>query len=285
MFAQNPVPNAGFENWTNDPTWGLIPSGWACPSNNSFAALFPITRSTDSYTGTYAVYGEVLDFAGVPLSPVIYSGTVSQPFFPISENHISFEGNYKFSPEGGDKLLIEVIFINPADPGGAEGHLTLENEVTGTYLGFDIPMVYDPQNPQGWQATQASITITIEPPSGEDPHVGTWFLVDHFTFDGYPLDVKEISNSLLPEEFILEQNYPNPFNPETKINFSLPEESFVTLKIFNIQGEEVAIVVNESLTAGNYSADWNATNLPSGVYYYSLVAGNEIQSRKMILMK
>ena len=71
----------------------------------------------------------------------------------------------------------------------------------------------------------------------------------------------------------------------TNINFSVPEESFVTLKIYNVQGEEVAILVNENLSTGTYNVDWNASNLPSGVYVYMLRTENIHLSRKMILMK
>jgi hypothetical protein len=284
-FAQNPVPNAGFELWANDPNFGLSPVGWSCPSNVSAASLLPITRSTDSYTGSYAVRGEVLNFAGSPIPPLIYTGSISQQTFPVSENHISFEGSYKFSPQGGDMLYIQVIFSNPGVQGGAEGHIMLANEVTGTYLGFEIPMEYDDDNPVGWQATQANITVTILPPEDQAPHIGTWFLIDHFTFDGYPLDVDDISNGEIPVSFSLEQNYPNPFNPTTNINFNLPKNSFVSLKVYNIQGKEVATLVNDELPVGSYKADWNASKMPSGVYVYILRVKNIILSHKMILMK
>ena len=87
------------------------------------------------------------------------------------------------------------------------------------------------------------------------------------------------------KDFSLQQNYPNPFNPSTTITFSLPNKSFTSLKIYNAQGEEVATLVNEELFAGIYIFEWNAQNAPSGVYYYSLVSDNKLQSRKMILIK
>jgi hypothetical protein len=83
----------------------------------------------------------------------------------------------------------------------------------------------------------------------------------------------------------LEQNYPNPFNPVTTIKYQLGNDGFVTLKIFNSLGEEVAQLVNELPKAGSHSLTFNAENLPSGIYVYQLTAGNNVESKKMILMK
>lgn len=97
-------------------------------------------------------------------------------------------------------------------------------------------------------------------------------------------DVENISG-ILPATFNLEQNYPNPFNPSTKINFSVPAAGMVTIDVFNAVGQKVASLVNEQLNAGNYSADFNAVNLPSGIYFYKLTATNFSSTKKMILMK
>jgi hypothetical protein len=91
--------------------------------------------------------------------------------------------------------------------------------------------------------------------------------------------------ALIPREFDLYQNYPNPFNPSTTIEFDLPKTSEVTLKIFNILGEEVATLVSNRLSAGSYSYEWDASNLASGVYLYKLQAGDYVEKRKMILLK
>jgi hypothetical protein len=88
-----------------------------------------------------------------------------------------------------------------------------------------------------------------------------------------------------PKEFALDQNYPNPFNPATYVSFAVGRSSYVTLKIYNILGEEVATLVNRELTAGTYRAFWNAAGLPSGVYYYRLQAGNNSDMKKMTLVR
>jgi hypothetical protein len=91
--------------------------------------------------------------------------------------------------------------------------------------------------------------------------------------------------SLIPGEYILYQNYPNPFNPSTTIKYSIPELSRVTLKVFNVLGEEVTTLVNEEKIAGNYSIEFNASNLPSGVYFYRLQAGSFTETKKMLILK
>jgi hypothetical protein len=89
----------------------------------------------------------------------------------------------------------------------------------------------------------------------------------------------------IPTAFSLDQNYPNPFNPATTIQFALPTASFTTLKIFNLQGQEVATLVNAVKNAGTHTVTWNAADLPSGVYFYHLQAGSFSQTRKLILQK
>lgn len=89
----------------------------------------------------------------------------------------------------------------------------------------------------------------------------------------------------LPNEFTLEQNYPNPFNPSTTIKYSLKENAYVTLKIYDILGSEVQTLIDEVMPSGNYSVNFNAGDLSSGTYFYIIQAGNFIQSRKMLLVK
>ena len=81
------------------------------------------------------------------------------------------------------------------------------------------------------------------------------------------------------------QNYPNPFNPSTNINFTLPKTEYVTLKIYDILGKEVAILINQELNAGNHTKTWDANNLSSGVYFYRLTAGKFTETKKMILVR
>ncbi len=94
------------------------------------------------------------------------------------------------------------------------------------------------------------------------------------------------TNSLIPTEYKLEQNYPNPFNPSTTINFSIPSASKVTLKVYDALGKEVATLADEFKAAGNYSTNFNAgSNLNSGIYFYTITAGNYVNTKKFVLIK
>lgn len=92
-------------------------------------------------------------------------------------------------------------------------------------------------------------------------------------------------NDLLPKEFSLSQNYPNPFNPSTMINFTVKYSGNTTLKVFDIIGREVATLIDGYVDAGNYSLNWKATNVSTGVYFYQLRSGDFVSTKKMLLQK
>ncbi|MCH8033899.1 MAG: T9SS type A sorting domain-containing protein [Bacteroidetes bacterium] len=89
----------------------------------------------------------------------------------------------------------------------------------------------------------------------------------------------------LPKEYVLEQNYPNPFNPTSKISYSIQKDGLVSLKVYDILGKEVASLVNEPKIAGTYNIEFNASNLPSGIYFYRIQTGTFIDTKKLILLK
>jgi len=93
------------------------------------------------------------------------------------------------------------------------------------------------------------------------------------------------NNNIVPVEYGLQQNYPNPFNPSTNIQFSIPEQQLVQLKVYNVIGQEVATLVNDVMNQGNYSVAFNADNFSSGVYFYKLETGKFSEVKKMILAK
>lgn len=88
-----------------------------------------------------------------------------------------------------------------------------------------------------------------------------------------------------PSNFSLSQNFPNPFNPSTTINFSLIETQYVSLKVFDILGREVATLINGEVSSGNHSVDFSAAGFTSGIYFYQLKAGDQSLTKSMILMK
>jgi photosystem II stability/assembly factor-like uncharacterized protein len=97
--------------------------------------------------------------------------------------------------------------------------------------------------------------------------------------------VEEEEINEIPSIYFLSNNFPNPFNPSTKINYSIPQSSNAEIKVFDILGNEIETLVNEVKPAGTYELTWYAGNLPSGVYFYQLKAGEFIETKKMLLLK
>ena len=126
---------------------------------------------------------------------------------------------------------------------------------------------------------------------------GSGQLLGGGTFCGNPTEVESEIDGTVPTEFALNQNFPNPFNPSTKIRYSIPRSTEyysvlqnVTLKVYDILGNEVATLVNEYKPAGSYEVEFNGhsdggQNLSSGVYFYKLQAGSYIETKKMTLLK
>ncbi|MCZ2270255.1 MAG: T9SS type A sorting domain-containing protein [Ignavibacteriales bacterium] len=135
--------------------------------------------------------------------------------------------------------------------------------------------------------------------SGTTTETKTYSFIDENVIDGIFLyrlkqtnfdGTFEYSNTIeveisIPTRFSLNQNFPNPFNPVTSIQYAIANKQFVTLKVYDILGKEITTLVNENKEAGNYSVDFNAAELPSGVYIYQLTTPGFIQARKMILAK
>lgn len=97
--------------------------------------------------------------------------------------------------------------------------------------------------------------------------------------------ITDAKDDIVVNSFTLEQNYPNPFNPNTKISYAIPEHSQVSLKVFDVLGREVVTLVNQEQAVGNYEVEFTASDLPSGIYFYRIEAGQFVESKKMVLMK
>jgi hypothetical protein len=115
--------------------------------------------------------------------------------------------------------------------------------------------------------------------------IGNNGTIDDTLYLNNTVDVKDEGSLISPKEYQLAQNYPNPFNPTTKISYSIPQRGIVTLKVYDILGNEVSTLVNEEQSAGNYEVDFNAARLSSGIYFYKLQTENFVETKKMILLK
>jgi aryl-phospho-beta-D-glucosidase BglC (GH1 family) len=158
--------------------------------------------------------------------------------------------------------------------------INLDGNLISPYPYVSIPVT------GGWQTWQ---TLTLQ---NIIMSAGTHTMQVQFLSSGFNLNYMLFSLITGTEvsqsnniAFNLNQNYPNPFNPSTVIKYSVPEKSFVSLKIFNILGMEISTLVNETKNAGNYSVSFNAANLPAGIYFYSITAGKNTAVKKMILLK
>jgi len=105
------------------------------------------------------------------------------------------------------------------------------------------------------------------------------------TDNGGIVSVYSDLNNEFIEDFELKQNYPNPFNPSTSLQYAIGSRQFVTLKVYDLLGREVATLVNEEKPAGEYEVEFNGSTLPSGIYFYQLKAGTFSETKKMILLK
>jgi hypothetical protein len=110
-------------------------------------------------------------------------------------------------------------------------------------------------------------------------------LIKHWETFNANQDTIDEEPTNIPIAAQLHQNYPNPFNPRTNIEFSIPKSEFVTLKVYNILGEEVAVLVSERLAAGRYKYEWDASRLASGIYLYQLEAAGFVETKKMVLVR
>jgi plastocyanin len=140
-----------------------------------------------------------------------------------------------------------------------------------------------PAAPAPWEFTHTFTTVGMNPYYCE-PHGGPGGSgMAGVVIVNNPVSVDD--EKLLADKFELMQNFPNPFNPSTKIEYRISDRSFVSLKVYNILGDEVTTLVNEEKQTGVYNVNFNASGLSSGMYLYKLQAGSFVEMKKMILLR
>jgi hypothetical protein len=216
---------------------------------------------------------EIKDFFGSALPPVLLS-----EHFSVSERFGSLTGYFKFTPIDANQAFSAVIVMSNGSNYIGGGAVDIY-QAASSYSQFIVPIYYSTAD----IPDSAYIQITVLDTSGINTSgIGAFAIVDDLSLGG-PTSVDNNESTI--NSFHLEQNYPNPFNPSTTISFSIPKEEYVSLKVFNSLGEEVAELVSETLTVGNYTTRLNASDLTSGIYFYQIKAGNFVESKKMILIK
>jgi len=232
--------------------------------------------------------------------------TINKFVFPHTfENGIMAWGDYPADvetynmnePAIGPDGTLYYAYTDVVDTMGAMGDLDAFN--------FHIMVMYSEDNGDSWEGPVSVLTDW----SGRAPNGMARYATDklhivyrkHFESDkadeyyylGVPTDtikaratgVAKKVTRIMPDRFALHQNFPNPFNPTTSITFDLLQRSHVTLKIFNEMGQEVATLIDKPMEAGFKGITWYAKDMPSGVYFYQLKAGNFVATKKMILTK
>jgi hypothetical protein len=139
--------------------------------------------------------------------------------------------------------------------------------------------------PSGMRYSLRSVSFTFNKDTRIVTVVGANGTILRKTEGGVAVRDNSSSKIESPNQISLKQNYPNPFNPITTISFKLSKSAFVTLKVYDLNGEEITTLINESKTAGSYTVNFEASKFSNGVYFYRLYAGGFVQSRKMLLLK
>ena len=188
-------------------------------------------------------------------------------------NHPVYQNTYNFTELGGNNW--QVSFTAKQIQTNTPFHkMPIQIKVAFTNGPDTTVNVLNDVNNQtyNWTFTRQPANLTFDPDNNIVLKSGT-------TTIGIPGETQ------VPFKYALYQNYPNPFNPVTKISYDIPEKSNVVMKIYNVLGEQITVLVNDVRSTGKYSVDFDGRNLPSGVYYYELKAGSFTETRKMILVK
>jgi hypothetical protein len=205
---------------------------------------------------------------------------------PIQEHHQDGNGHsfsvYSRRPELGARLAWNETWnkVEIAIPKAAllqPAHLPDYSEENGEFVTFMIAAgARNSHTDNDWWSQRISNNLDV---AGFVYTYGTAWNGE----EPFPTSIELVSE--IANSFKLEQNYPNPFNPTTNIRFSLPESQLVTVKVYDILGREIATLANGFMSAGSYNVPFNATNLSSGVYLYTVQAGTRIMTGKMMLAK
>lgn len=178
-----------------------------------------------------------------------------------------------------DTALFSALVTNP--PGTGSFTMTFLNKTSNTQqnllLSYPDSLRLRIKSSGGIPNGLYTIRVQGNGPNGTPVHER--FITINVGFVGI------VNNSEIPDKFNLFQNYPNPFNPVTKITFEIPVSGLVSLKVFDILGKEVIQLINKNMTAGKYTADFDAGNLTSGIYFYRLTAENFADTKRMILLR
>ncbi len=278
LSAQN-VPNGSFENWTDDE-----PDDWGT-SNKPGSNV--ITKSTDAFSDSFAARGQTIEVNNDNLAVNLEADGPPEAFglgFPISGQFTNMTFRYKFDNGSNDEFLALVSIRNTDSISIGLGSITIVDNSTDWSLAT-VLIDYTGEGTPGFAAIQF---VLQDKTGGDPPSTDAFFIIDDVTLS-ILTDVND-DNPIVPHKHHLYNNYPNPFNPTTTIAYELDKASDVAITIYNLSGQRVKTVLSQFQGVGRHEAVWDGRNdagvsLPSGVYLYSLRAGGNTLTKKMVLMK
>jgi len=288
----------------NDETNNLLTDTWGAVSTDGGLTFTNFKIGNQNFNpnsirisqGSHYYLGDYQGISGRTITFPFYTGqgnTLHDYTAYLPDFGISFSETSDTIQPGGNST---VRVISPL-LGNYSGQVSYTSVITPPPASGTINVTFSPNNTITFNGNPDSLTLNISvsgdvplgtyidsirgtESSGPRTHVRTFQIVV-----GNPQGI-HITSTEIPKIYSLLQNYPNPFNPVTNIKFGLPKTSVVSLKVFDILGREIAnLVNNESLQAGSYLFDFDASNLPSGIYYYKLSAGEFSDVKKMVLVK
>ena len=288
------VPNTGytFTNWTENGTVVSTSSSYTftITGYRALTANYTLTQYVVSVSNNPSNGGSISGSGTFNMgSSVVVTATANSGFtftnWTESGMVLSTSKTYTFLITGNRSLTANysrvkyqvAITSNPTSGGKITGSGTYDDSSNVTITAVPTNSAGSKFKFTNWTENGIEISKNI---------TYSFIITKNRTFTANFTDITAIEQlGVMPSGFALQQNYPNPFNPTTKIQFSIPEESLVRLSIYNILGQEIARLVDQELSASIYLVDFDATELPGGIYFYKLQTGAYTQTKKMILAK
>jgi photosystem II stability/assembly factor-like uncharacterized protein len=270
------ITNNGGSSWTQMPTAPLAvgsEAGW----NNSFQVSAPNmwfgTNSTKIYISTNL---------GLTWTSSATTGTTNSSALHFNSGTLGLVGGTAMlKTTNGGANFTSVTFPGSGTIFGIDGNDTSFWAVRGT-------IIYQSTNSgTTWTTAQTATGSLFHIDLGQANSCSMGWAVGA---NGVMYRMASVTsagnnNQSVPNDYLLEQNYPNPFNPSTVISFSIPQKGHTTLRVFDVTGKEVAVLINEYRNAGSFAVTFNASALSSGVYFYQLKSGDYSETKKMMLIK
>ena len=287
-------------NWSvvSDTGAYLIPFIFSIDNNIFTAPWRRLLRSTDNGT-TWSLSDSGLAFSLMPGIPYAFATNGNKLFAGTYNNgiYVSTNMGVSWSHVNNNKLQRVTAFTTSNN-----NIFAYNSSYSSNSSNISLGVYFSQDNGTSWNILEDSINER-NTQGFFAPEINAMNVNNNYLFIGtknrgvwkYPIEnlvsVQEKTNNQ-PNNYELFQNYPNPFNPNTKIQYSIPKESFVTIKVYDILGKEITTLVNERKAIGNYSFNFNANNLPSGVYFYRMQAipegrqtGSFVSTKKFVLLK